>query len=660
MEVRDDRVVVKCSNGAGAFYAGQTLLQLMADSIYQNKKITNKIWSIPCVKIEDAPQFSYRGMHLDCARHIFKVEFIKRYIDLMAMHKMNTFHWHLTDDQGWRIEIKKYPKLTQVGAFRAGTVIYTAHDKPGAFDNTPYGGFYTQAQIKEVVKYAQDRYVTIIPEIEMPGHAQAAIAAYPELGCKPDTNLKVLTDWGVSENIFCPSEKTFTFLQDVLTEVTMLFPGKYIHIGGDEVPKTQWKNALCQDLIKREKLANEEALQGYFMKRIEKFLNSKQKQMIGWDEILEGGVSANATIMSWRGTEGGIEAAKSNHYAIMTPGSHCYFDHYQSLSNKEPYAIGGFTSVAKTYSFNPIPEGLTDAQSKFILGAQGNVWTEYMNNTNYVEYMVFPRQCALAEVLWTPKEKRNFSDFSNRMIHHFKRLDLLKVNYARHMFELEAKIISDKTLSVALQSAVKGSDIFYTTDGATVTAANQYKGPITIDKTCTLKAQAFKDGIKLGTEYEKYFNIHQAAGAKVTLAVEPAQQYNPGNSNDLANGLEGSINYGDGNWFGFRGSNCDATIDMGTPKQVCNVSVNYLVKTNSWIYAPAKVTVSISADGVNYTNFEQVVTDATNGIKTIKIDVQPQQVQFVKVMVANSGIIPDGNPGAGTAAWLFVDEVVVR
>jgi hexosaminidase len=660
LEVMEDRIVVKCSNGSGAFYAAQTLLQLMSDSVFYTKKISGKVWSIPCVKIDDAPQFAYRGMHLDCARHVFKIDFIKRYIDLMSMHKMNTFHWHLTDDQGWRIEIKKYPKLTQVGAFRDGTMIYTSRDKAGTFDKTRYGGFYTQAQIKEIVKYAQERYVTIIPEIEMPGHAQAAIAAYPELACKPDTNIKVLTDWGVSENIFCPTEKTFSFLQDVLTEVTMLFPGKYIHVGGDEVPKAQWKNSFCQDLMKREKLANEEQLQTYFMKRIEKFLNSKQRQMIGWDEILEGGLSPNATVMSWRGSEGAAEAAKQNHDAIMCPGSHCYFDHYQSLSDKEPFAIGGFTSVAKTYSFNPVPEGLNEAQAKRILGAQGNVWTEYMNNTNYVEYMVFPRQCALAEVLWTPKEKRDFSDFSNRMLHHFKRLDLLKVNYSHHIHDLEAKVVAGANINVTLQSFVNGGSIYYTTDGTTVTPKNQYTTPIVIDKTCTLKAQVFKDGVKLGTEYEQKFDIHQAVNAKIVLTNEPASMYNPGNANQLINGIQGSGNYGDGNWFGFRGKDCEAAIDLGSQKNISNISVNYLVRTGSWIYAPSKVTFSVSSDGVNYTSYEVPATDFTNGIKTLKAEMPSQAVQYIKVTVSNSGIIPDGNPGAGTDGWLFVDEIMAH
>lgn len=662
LEVMDDRVVVKCSNGSGAFYAAQTILQLLSDSIFFNKKIDNKIWTIPCCKIEDYPRFSYRGMHLDCSRHLFNIDFIKRYIDLLSMNKMNTFHWHLTDDQGWRIEIKKYPKLTQVGGYRKGTTQYTSHDKPGVLDNIPYGGFYTQVQIKEIVKYAQERYVTIIPEIEMPGHCSAALAAYPEFACK-DTIINVATDWGVFDDIFCPTEKTFTFLQDILNEVTILFPSKYIHIGGDEVPKRRWKESqYCQDLMKKEKLKDEHELQSYFIKRIEKYLNTKQREIIGWDEILEGGISPKATIMSWRGIDGGVEAAKQNHDAIMTPGNFCYFDHYQSLSPSEPYAIGGFTSVEKVYSFEPIPEVLNSEQAKHILGAQGNVWTEYMGNTNYVEYMIMPRQCALAEVLWSPKEKRNYSNFTDRMLHNFKRLDLLKVNYARHMMDVSCNVSSsDYLIKAELKSQLSGSAIFYTIDGRTVTAnSTKYTAPIVIDKTGTLKAACFKDGIKLGTEFSQKFNIHKGAGAEVKLLNPAASIYNPGNANYLANGIEGSSNYGDGQWFGFAGSNLDATIDLGSAKEISKIKINYLVKSNSWIYGPVKITYAVSTDGVNYKQVYSSNFDDTDGLKSATSNFNPETVRYIKVVAENAGTIADGKPGAGYPAWLFVDEVVIE
>ena len=324
---------------------------------------------------------------------------------------MNTFHWHLTEDQGWRIEIKKYPKLQEIAAFRKETLIGHYNDQPHQFDGKPYGGFYTQEQIKEVVAYAKTRQVTIIPEIEMPGHSQAAIAAYPELGCSGE-QVEVATKWGVFDEVYCPKESTFKFLEDVIDEVVALFPGKYIHIGGDEAPKTNWKNCeYCQKLIKKEGLKDEHGLQSYFIARMEKYINTKGKQIIGWDEILEGGLAPNATVMSWRGTSGAVQAAKEGHDVILTPGSHCYFDHYQSENENEPLAIGGFLPLEKVYHFNPIPEGLTDKEATYVLGAQGNVWTEYMQTEKQVEYMAFPRAVALSEVLWSSPEHKNYSDF---------------------------------------------------------------------------------------------------------------------------------------------------------------------------------------------------------------------------------------------------------
>ena len=370
-------------------------------------------------------------MHLDVARHFMPVEFIKRYIDLMAMHKMNRFHWHLTEDQGWRIEIKQYPRLTEVGAWRDSTLV--GHYGSGVYDGERHGGFYTQEEVREVVAYAQERFITVIPEIEMPGHSSAALAAYPELGCEPEKKYHVQSTWGVFEDIYCPSETTFTFLENVLTEVMALFPSEYIHIGGDEAPKDAWrKSELAQQVIQREGLADEHELQSYFIRRIEKFLNKHGRQIIGWDEILEGGLAPNATVMSWRGIQGGIEAARQQHNVIMTPGSHCYLDHYQANPDTEPLAIGGFTTLEKTYSYEPTPAELSEEEARYILGAQGNIWTEYMHSGEKVEYMAYPRATALAEVVWSPKEKRNWTDFWRRLQTHFKRLDALGVNYADH------------------------------------------------------------------------------------------------------------------------------------------------------------------------------------------------------------------------------------
>nr|MBP7347015.1 family 20 glycosylhydrolase [Sediminibacterium sp.] len=404
--------------------------------------------SIPQLMVKDQPRFAYRGMHLDVARHFFPVDFLKKYIDFIAMHKMNTFHWHLTEDQGWRIEIKKYPRLTEIGGFRNGTTIGRY---PGTGNtNTRYGGFYTQAQIKEIVQYAADRYVEVIPEIELPGHSSAAIAAYPELSCFPDSSTKVPAKiawngttkgkqvqqtWGVFEDVFAPTETTFKFLENVFDEVIQLFPSKYIHIGGDECPKEAWKkSAFCQQLIKEKGLKDEHGLQSYFIQRVEKYLNSKGKQIIGWDEILEGGLAPNATVMSWRGEQGGIEAAKQKHNVIMTPGGWMYFDHKQT-KNEDSVTIGGYTTVQKVYSYDPIPKALSEEDAKYVLGAQANVWTEYMTNSSKVEYQIFPRMSALSEVLWTPKEQKSWPDFEKRLLNQFKRLDWLGFNYSKAYFD---------------------------------------------------------------------------------------------------------------------------------------------------------------------------------------------------------------------------------
>ncbi|WP_158826684.1 family 20 glycosylhydrolase [Mucilaginibacter lacusdianchii] len=453
------------ARGAGRFYGVQTLVQLLPTEHGATAKIA-------CATIDDYPRFNYRGMHLDVCRHFFTVEFIKKYIDLMAAYKLNTFHWHLTDDQGWRIEIKKYPRLTQVGSQRAQTLIGNYHDRmPQQFDNTPYGGYYTQDQIREVIQYAASRYITVVPEIEMPGHAMAALAAYPELSCDVNQEYKVAETWGVFNNVFCPTEKTFAFLQDVLTEVVDLFPSKYIHIGGDEVPKVIWKSSpYCQQLIKKLKLKDEHGLQSYFIQRMEKFVNSKGRSIIGWDEILEGGLAPNATVMSWRGEAGGIAAAKQHHNVIMTPGSSgLYFDHAQGRSDLEPLSIGSFGPLQKTYSYNPASPSLTAEQHKYILGVQANMWTEYIATEAKAEYMLLPRLFALSEVAWTPLANKNYADFAEtRLPRHLAWLDKNNINY-RVPTAIGAKDTSYTAaqLTVNLQTPVEGAKIYYTIDGYT-------------------------------------------------------------------------------------------------------------------------------------------------------------------------------------------------
>lgn len=420
-----NNVQITSHTAQGSFYGAQTLLQLI--DIEKTNSGVEYTTTIAGVKIFDKPAFAYRGMHLDVCRHFYDKEFVKKYIDLLAMHKMNTFHWHLTEDQGWRIEIKKYPRLTEIGSNRSETMVGKNWDQ---FDGVPHSGFYTQEDIKEIVQYAEERFITIIPEIEMPGHSLAALAAYPEFGCTGGP-YEVAKTWGVFEDVYCAgNDNTFEFLEDVLSEVIELFPGKYIHIGGDECPKEQWEKCpKCQQRIKVEGLADEMELQSYFIKRIEKFLLANNKKLIGWDEILEGGLAPEATVMSWRGTEGGIQAARSGHDVIMSPNSDCYFDHYQADPANEPLAIGGMTTLEDVYNYYPVPEELNADEVKHILGAQANLWTEYIATPEHVEYMVLPRMCALSEVVWSNKQSKNFSDFKIRLNKHLFRLGAQNYNF---------------------------------------------------------------------------------------------------------------------------------------------------------------------------------------------------------------------------------------
>jgi hexosaminidase len=430
LRVTPRRIEIKAGSAAGLFYAVQTIRQLLPAEVEVDKKVENIQLSVPCCEILDKPRFAYRGMHLDVGRHFFPVDFIKRYIDIIALQKMNTFHWHLTEDQGWRIEIKKYPKLTEVGGFRKETLVGHSRQRPMVYDGKPYGGYYTQDEVREVVAYAKSRLVTIIPEIEMPGHALAALAAYPELSCTGGP-FEVYTRWGVVPDVYCAGkEETFNFLEDVLTEVIDLFPGTYLHIGGDECPKIRWENcSLCQKRIKDEGLKDEKELQSYFISRIEKFLISKNRKLIGWDEILEGGLAPEATVMSWRGTAGGIDAAKQGHDVIMTPNSFVYLDHYQCEPEGQPLAIGGYLPLETVYSYDPMPAELTPEEQKYILGIQGNVWTEYISTTDYAEYMACPRLFAISETAWSQAGNKDFEDFLTRFDIVKKRYDMLGINY---------------------------------------------------------------------------------------------------------------------------------------------------------------------------------------------------------------------------------------
>jgi hexosaminidase len=424
LTVSNNHISIEGHDATDVFYGIQSLIQLLPTT-------GSTSLNIPCVTIIDSPRFAYRGLHLDCSRHFFSVDFIKQYIDFIALHKMNTFHWHLTDDQGWRIEIKKYLLLTQLGGCRNGTAVGKADEQITATDNVKYCGYYSQEQIKDIVKYAADRYITIIPEIEMPGHASAAVTAYPQLSCFPDSPKHVITTWGVFNDVLCPDDYTFNFFENVLDEVMKLFPSKYIHIGGDECAKINWqRSSFCQQLMKDSGLKNEDQLQSYFIAKIKRYLNSKGHEIIGWDEILEGGVAPNAAVMSWRGEDGGIAAAKQHHYVVMSPDSYVYFDHSQ-LKKDDSLTAGNYLPLKKVYDYEPLSAKFTADQAQYVLGAQANIWTEYITNESKVEYMLFPRLSALSEVLWSEPACKDWKDFQKRLAEQFKRYDLWKVNYCK-------------------------------------------------------------------------------------------------------------------------------------------------------------------------------------------------------------------------------------
>jgi hexosaminidase len=508
LEVKPNRITIMSSYPNGAFYALQTLYQLLPEYIYSPVKKGGITWSVPCCEIEDTPRFSYRGMHLDVCSHFFDIDYIKRYIDLIAMHKQNVFHWHLTEDQGWRIEIKKYPELTEKGSIRKETIIGTLNS--GVYDGTPYGGYYTQEQIRDIIKYASDRFVTVLPEIEMPGHALAAISCYPELSCGLEEKYEPATRWGVFPQVYCPKEKTFAFLEDVLSEIFDLFPSPIIHIGGDECPKQSWEKCLhCQVLMKRLGLKDEFELQSYFIQRIEKFVNSKGRKIIGWDEILQGGLAPNAMVMSWLGEEGGIKAAKQHHNAVMCPNQKYYLDYYQGDPSTERLAMGHYVPLKEVYDYNPVPNKLTADEKKYIMGVEGCVWTEYITTPEHVEYMAYPRALAICETAWSSVENKNWDSFIHRLEKHFTRLDEKKVNYCRAFYDVNIEVGKDGTYSKVVSLSVDAPDveIRYTTDGSDpVSSSPLYKIPFVINPSEKVKARSFRGLIWVGKVTSKGFN----------------------------------------------------------------------------------------------------------------------------------------------------------
>jgi len=662
LKVTEKGVEISGGSRAGVFYGIQSLLQILPIEIFKQNKLSSTS-HIPYLHVEDKPRFSYRGMHLDVSRHFFPPADIKRYIDLLALHKMNKFHWHLTEDQGWRIEIKKYPKLQEISAYRKETLIGHYNDQPHQFDGKRYGGFYTQGEIREIVKYAAEKHITVIPEIELPGHSQAALAAYPELGCTPGP-FEVMTKWGVSNEVYCPKEETFVFLENVLLEVMDLFPSEYIHIGGDECPKIRWKeSSFCQNLIKEKNLKDEHGLQSYFINRIEKFLNSQGRNIIGWDEILEGGLAPNATVMSWRGVAGGLEAAKQKHNVIMTPNSHCYLDYYQSDHPDEPLSIGGYLPLKTVYSYEPVDSELTKEQANYILGVQGNVWTEYMKDFEHVEYMAFPRASALAEIGWSSPDK-DYDDFLLRLSDWMERLEALGVNYADHTADVKASSFQENGLRIDLNSEKSNAQIRYTLDGAMPGVSSKlFDESIAVKNSVQLVARSFVDGKAQGREAKLNIDFNKATGKEISLKNAPADRYSKGGIQAVVNGIKGSDErYGDKEWLGFNGTDFEAVIDLGQSTEINEIKMRFFKGEGQWIYLPITMNFSISDHGRNYEELiDTKVGDTDKKVMNSMVRfTEAKYGRFLKIVVPNYGLIPDGKQGGGNPAWLFVDEIIVN
>jgi hexosaminidase len=656
LTVDQTQVMITGHDDAGVFYGLQTLLQLL------RKGIAGQV-TAPATTITDYPRFGYRGMHLDVGRNLFPVTSIKKWIDMLALFKVNTFHWHLTDDQGWRIEIKKYPKLQTIAAYRAETIIGHKRVEPHRFDAKPYGGYYTQEEVKSIVEYATERHITIIPEIEMPGHAQAALAAYPALGCTGGPYQTAIY-WGVFEDVYCAGkEETFNFLEDVLDEVLPLFPAHYIHIGGDECPKTQWKSCPnCQTRIKAEKLKDEHELQSYFIQRMEKYLNAKGREIIGWDEILEGGLAPGATVMSWRGLEGGIAAAKMHHNVIMTPEKYVYLDYYQSLYDGEQIAAGGYTPLDKVYAYEPIPEQLTAEEAGYIKGVQANVWSEYLNTPAKAEYMMFPRVFALAEIAWSPITARDYPGFLQRLRGQEQLLDRLNINRFRNFDEVKGSLLMQGSVpTLELSTSLPNGIIHYTLDGTVPTVASPiYQMAVPLRKTGQLRAAILHKKGTATRVYKQDFVISKATGKPLTLANPPQGNFVPVSALALVNGLKGSKYYNDGEWTGFSGNDMKAVIDLGESTLVSSVWTSILQYHWQKMWAPEIIIFEVSSDGKQFDEVFSQKDFTAEGINTIRGSIKPVKARYIKVTAVNKGIIPIGAYGAGGKAMLLIDEIIVN
>ncbi|MBR5476345.1 MAG: family 20 glycosylhydrolase [Bacteroidaceae bacterium] len=666
LTVTADGVTITGASEAGVFYGIQTLRKSIPVA-----ETTEVI--LPAVEINDYPRFSYRGTHLDVSRHFFNKEEIKSFIDMLAMHNINRFHWHLTDDQGWRIEIKKYPKLTSVGAYRNETVIGR---NTGVYDGVEYGPyFYTQDDCREIIKYAAERHITIIPEIDLPGHMQAAIAAYPQFGCTGGP-YEVWKMWGVSTHVLCAgNDATLSFIEDILSEVIDVFPSEYIHIGGDECPKDQWKICRkCQARIKKlglksdDKHSAEMYLQSFVISHAEKFLNSKGRQIIGWDEILEGGLAPNATVHSWRGVAGGIEAAKQGHNCIMSPNSHLYFDYYQTkYIDDEPLCIGGYVPVEKVYGYEPIDSSLTVDEQKYIIGVQANLWTEYVPDFKRVEYMLLPRMAALCEVQWSEPENKDYEDFKKRLLNLIDLYDIHNYNYAKHLFEVFATFstnLKENAVMVNL-STIDNVPIYYTLDGSEPTTASaRYTAPIAIKENCVFKAKGIGKTRETKTFTENII-YNKATARPITLLQPTNQHYNFDGPLTLVDGLVGSPNYRTGRWLGFSENDFEAVIELGENTEVSSATVNTSVNKEDWVFGARGVVVSVSNDGENYTEvakelYPEMAKADEDKIYTHKLSFEPVAAKYIKVRVLVEASMPKWHGAAGKRAFLFVDEVVVE
>lgn len=665
LAVTDEGVMIEAPTEAGVFYGVQTLRKSLP--VVREAKVV-----MPAVVVNDEPRFSHRGMMLDISRHFFALDSVKRYIDLLALHNINRFHWHLTDDQGWRIEIKKYPELTQVGSKRSETVI--GHNT-GKYDGIPYGGFYTQEEAREIVAYAKDRYITVIPEIDMPGHMQGALAAFPDLGCTGGP-YEVWRMWGVSEEVLCAGNpKTLQFVKDVMDELMEIFPSEYFHIGGDECPKIRWKECpKCQAKIKALKLkgdsqhAAEERLQSYFMSEVEKYLNEHGRRIIGWDEILEGGVAPSATIMAWRGVNEGVKAVKLQHDVIMVPTSYLYFDYYQAKDkDQEPIAIGGYVPLEKVYSFDPVPENLTPEEAKHIIGTQANLWTEYIPNFRQVEYMVLPRMDALSEIQWVEPGQKNYEDFLSRMPKMFDIYDIYGYNYARHLFDIQGDFspnAQEGVLEVSLSTLGK-ADIRYTLDGSEPSAASsRYSDPLKIKNDCTLKAVAIRPSGNSRILTEK-INLNKATLKPIMLLQPVHKQYGFKGAPTLVDGLQGNANYKTGRWIAFYGNDLEAVIDLQQPTEISSAAIATCVEKGDWIFDARGFAVEVSDDGQKFSpvaseDYPVMKASDRNGIYTHKLTFDPVKARYVKVTARSERQIPDWHGGKGNLGFLFVDEIVLN